>query len=112
MNRKHLLAAVVLAFALVPVLVACRPKQTIEGQTEDAKITAAIKTRLASEVGAATLTSVDVNVTNGVVTLAGPVGSEEEKNRIGQVVGSVEGVVSVTNNLQVLAQPQIVTPSS
>lgn len=106
MKRSALIG--LLAAAL---LVACRPSQTVEGQTEDVKIKTAIKTKLATDVGAATLTSVDVNVTAGVVTLSGPVSSEDDKNRIDGVVRSVEGVVSVSNNLQVLVQPQIVTPA-
>lgn len=109
MKRSALIGVGALAAAL---LVACRPSQTVEGQTEDAKMKAAIKTKLATDVSASTLTSVDVNVTAGVVTLAGPVSSEEEKNRIDGVVRSVEGVVSVSNNLQVLVQPQIVTPAA
>lgn len=108
MTRKHLLGAATLAGVL---LLACRPSQTVEGQTDDAAIKTRIKTRLATDVNAATLTSVDVNVTAGIVTLAGPVSSEAERAQIGEVVRSVEGVVSVTNNLQVLAQPQVVTPA-
>lgn len=108
MTKKHLLGAAALAAVL---LLACRPSQTVEGQTDDAQTKARIKTRLATDVSASTLTSVDVNVTAGIVTLAGPVSSEAERNHIGEVVRSVEGVVSVTNNLQVLAQPQVVTPA-
>jgi len=50
---------------------------------------------------------VSVNVTNGVVTLAGPVSSEAERAKIERVARSVEGVVSVTNNLQVTAAPAV-----
>jgi len=80
---------------------ACRPSQTVGRQTDDAAIKAQIKAKLATDVGAATLTAVEVNVTNGVVTLAGPVASEDEKQRIGASAAGVEGVASVTNNLQV-----------
>lgn len=81
----------------------CRPNETVEDQARDAKIKTAIKTKLASDVGAATLTSVSVNVTNGVVTLSGPVHSEDEKGRVESIARSAEGVVSVNNALQVMA---------
>jgi osmotically-inducible protein OsmY len=83
------------------VLSACRPSQTVGRQTDDTAIKTRIKAKLATDVGAATLTAVEVNVTNGVVTLAGPVASEDEKQRIGAAAAGVEGVASVTNNLQV-----------
>lgn len=89
--------------------VACRPNQTVETQTKDAGMKATIKTRLAAEVSAATITAVEVNVTNGAVTLAGPVGSAEDRQRIEDVARSVEGVVSVMNNLQIVST-QVFTP--
>lgn len=86
---------------MVFVFAACRPSQTVGRQTDDAAIKTKIKAKLATEVGATTLTAVEVNVTNGVVTLAGPVSSEDDKQRIGAAAASVEGVTSVTNNIQV-----------
>jgi hypothetical protein len=50
-----------------------------------------------------------VDVTNGVVTLAGPVHSEDEKQKIEETVRSVKGVVNVTNALQV--QPEAAPPA-
>ena len=83
------------------VFAACRPSQTVGRQTDDAAIKTKIKAKLATEVGPTTLTAVEVNVTNGVVTLAGPVASDDEKQRIAAAAASVEGVTSVTNNIQV-----------
>lgn len=97
-QRERLILAILTAAF---VLAACRPSQTVGRQTDDAAIKAQIKAKLATDVGAATLTAVEVNVTNGVVTLAGPVASEDEKQRIGAAAAGVEGVSSVTNNLQV-----------
>jgi len=79
----------------------CRPNQTVERQTDDAGIKTSIKAKLASDVRFSTLTAVSVDVTNGVVTLAGPVHSEDEKQKIEETVRSVKGVVNVTNALQV-----------
>ncbi len=97
--------APVLLLLITLTVPACRPNETVEGQARDAKIKTAIKTKLATDVGASTLTSVDVNVTNGVVTLSGPVHSEDEKGRVESVARSAEGVVSVNNALQVMAAP-------
>jgi len=104
MRGKSLLFSFFIAAALI-VSAACRPSQTLERQTDDAGIKTKIKAKLASDVGAATITAVSVNVTNGVVTLAGPVSSEAERAKIERVARSVEGVVSVTDNLQVTAAP-------
>jgi hypothetical protein len=117
MNKRGRIPAAALALLLGVVLVlACRPSQTVQRQTDDAGMKTKIKAKLAKDVGAATITSVEVNVTNGVVTLAGPVSSGEEKLKIERVARSVDGVVSVTNNLQVTAppatSPQPATPSS
>jgi len=103
--------AVVLGSALILAL-ACRPNQSLEGQARDAKIATQVKSKLASQVSASTITSVSVNVTNGVVTLAGPVHSAEESSRIESVARGVEGVSDVKNALQVLATETTITPSN
>lgn len=91
------------AVAFVLATTSCRPSQTLERQTDDAAIEAKIKTKLATDVGPATITSVEVNVTNGVVTLAGPVKSADDRQKIEAVARGIEGVTSVTNNIQVSA---------
>jgi osmotically-inducible protein OsmY len=102
-NRRTILAATPVLLVLVLALaVACRPNQTLEGQTKDAGIKAQVKAKLASDVGAATVTAIEVNVTNGVVTLAGPVHSDEEKQKAETVARGVEGVKGVNNALQVM----------
>ncbi len=103
--------AVVLGAALLLAL-ACRPNQSLEGQAKDAKIATQIKTKLASQVSASTLTSVSVNVTNGVATLAGPVHSADESRQIEAVARGVEGVTDVKNALQILAPETNVTPAT
>jgi osmotically-inducible protein OsmY len=105
MQRKPFSFAVLIVAAALIVSAACRPSQTLERQTDDAGIKTRIKAKLARDVGVATITAVEVNVTNGVVTLAGPVSSEQDRQRIEAAARSVEGVVSVTNNLQVTAAP-------
>ncbi len=110
MRKRPYFKALAFAGLLLPLAaLACRPSQTVERQTDDAATKAKIKTKLASEVNISTLTQVDVNVTNGVATLAGPVSSETEKQQVEAVVRSVEGVVSVNNNLQIVTT-QVITP--
>jgi osmotically-inducible protein OsmY len=86
------------------VALACRTTQSPERQVQDAGITGEVKAKLASEVRPATLTNIEVNTTNGVVTLAGQVRSEQEKEAAEQVARSIAGVVDVNNNLQVAAE--------
>ena len=47
------------------------------------------------------LTNIDVNTTNGVVTLTGQVETEDIKHRAEEVARAVPGVLRVENNLQV-----------
>ena len=104
--KKRLWNSAVLAGAILMFAAAgCRPNQTIERQTDDAGIKTSIKAKLASDVRFSTLTAVSVDVTNGVVTLAGPVHSEEEKQKIEETVRGIKGVVNVTNNLQIQIEP-------
>jgi len=99
--------ALVLLFALSLALApGCRTTQSPESQVKDLRITTELKSRLASEVRLSTLTNVDVNTTNGVVTLSGQVSSREVKQKAGEAARAVPGVVGVTNNLQVTGEPQ------
>jgi hypothetical protein len=101
-KRGPISTALALLFGIV-LAAACRPSQTVERQTKDAALEAQVKAKIASEVGAATVTAVEVNVTNGVATLAGPVRSDDEKQRAETAARSVEGISGVNNNLQVSA---------
>lgn len=69
-------------------------------QLDDSGIHAAVKARL---TGAqfSNVTNIDINVTNGVVTLAGEVPTQEIKMEAEREAKEVNGVVRVINNLQV-----------
>jgi translation elongation factor EF-1beta len=103
------LVALFLGFALI---LACRPNETVERQTKDAALKAQVKAKLASDVGAATVTAVEVNVTNGVATLAGSVRSDDEKQRAEASARSLEGITGVNNNLQVNAIESAPSPTA
>ena len=103
MSKNRSLLAVALALLVGLALgLGCRPSQTVERQTKDATLKAQVKAKLAADVGASTVTAVEVNVTNGVVTLAGPVRSDEEKQKAEAAARGVEGVSGVNNALQVM----------
>jgi len=80
---------------------ACRTNETPENQVNDVQIQAEVKTKLAQGIGTATLTNISVNVTKGVVTLAGTVHNTEEKSKAISIVHAVPKVVDVNDNLQV-----------
>ena len=83
----------------------CNTVQAPNEQVKDAQITTQVKTKLASDVRPSSLANIDVNTTNGVVTLAGAVESAEVKSKAEAVTASVPGVGRVNNNLQVVAAP-------
>jgi hyperosmotically inducible periplasmic protein len=79
--------------------------QALTGRTagrnvDDATITASVKSSLATDK-VSSLTRVDVDTTNGVVSLNGVVQSAEQKKRMEQLASRVDGVRKVVNNLQV-----------
>jgi len=70
---------------------------------DDSSITASVKTKLAADkVG--TLTRVDVDTTNQVVSLSGIVQTQQEKQRAEELARQVGGVKGVKNNLQIQAK--------
>ncbi|MGH9443138.1 MAG: BON domain-containing protein [Thermoanaerobaculia bacterium] len=91
-------AAVVLALV---ALAGCKTTTSPARQVDDAGIKTAVKAKLAADVRLSTLTNVDVNSTNGVVTLSGQVRTVDEKRLAGVVARGVDGVVRVNNELQV-----------
>ena len=95
-------------FLLVLLLlgaIGCRTNETPESQVNDAEILASVKAKLAEGIGAASVTNISVNVTNGVVTLAGTAHTADEKTKATSIAQAVARVVSVNDNLQVSAAP-------
>ena len=101
-RRQSILGLVALAVALTITGASCVKTTTSAGrQVDDAAIKAAVKAKLAADVKLSTLTNIDVNSTNGVVTLAGQVRDESDRIAAVAVARSVDGVVRVNNNLQI-----------
>ena len=79
--------------------------QAVTGRTagrniDDATLTASVKSSLVADK-VSNLTRVDVDTTNGVVSLNGVVESPEQKRRAEELASRVDGVKKVINNLQV-----------
>lgn len=95
---------------LVPLLacamfVGCRTNESPEGQVNDLKITAQVKSKLASDVGVSSIPNISVNSTNGVVTLSGQVDSADVRTKAEAAAKAVPNVVRVVDSLQVTPKP-------
>jgi osmotically-inducible protein OsmY len=97
-------AAIALAAVLAFAGAACSTTQPVETQVDDAGIHAAVKAKLTAD-RFPNITNIDVNVTNGVVTLAGEVPNAQVKADAEAAVREVNGVKGVNNNLQVKSPP-------
>ncbi len=105
MNRRTrgiLTLAVSLTLALL--VAACSATQTAGRQLDDTTIHAAVKAKLTGD-RFSSIVNIDINVTNGVVTLAGEVPDSEVKADATSETRAVSGVVKVINNLQVKSPP-------
>ena len=97
---------VVLLFSAALVGVsACSTTQSPSRQVNDDMIHTAVKTKLTGE-RFSNIVNVDVNVTNGVVTISGEVPNEQVKREAEAEARTVDGVRQVNNNLQVSNPPR------
>ncbi|MGA2228001.1 MAG: BON domain-containing protein [Syntrophobacteraceae bacterium] len=104
MNKTLMSIVLLLSFAvLVGLSVASYAAESAGGVMDDSLITSTVKAELARDVRLGTLTGIEVNTTQGVVTLAGKVHSSEEKAMVEQKVRGVKGVVKVNNELQIVS---------
>ena len=102
MSRRVRELVGIAALVVVAAYVAgCKTTTSPGRQVDDAAIKTSVKAKLAADVKLSTLTNIEVNSTNGVVTLAGQVETPEQKRMAADVARSVDGVVKVNNNLQV-----------
>jgi hyperosmotically inducible protein len=99
LRSTFVLVALTVAFILVGA--SCKTTTSPKRQVDDAAIKAAVKAKLAADVKLSTLTNIEVNSTNGVVTLAGMVNDNSDRIAAENVASSVDGVVRVNNNLQI-----------
>ncbi len=103
--KKTLMSIVLLlGFAVLMGLYAASCAAESVGEVvDDTVITTTVKTELAQDIRLGTLTDIEVDTTQGVVTLIGRVRSSEEKSMVEQKVRGVKGVVKVNNELQIVS---------
>ena len=102
LRRGYITVLTAVAFALV--IAGCTTTQSPARQVDDNAIHAAVMAKLTAE-RFSNLLNVDINVTNGVMTLAGEVSNAQVKAEAEREVRSVSGVTRVINNLQVKTPP-------
>jgi osmotically-inducible protein OsmY len=68
--------------------------------TDDAALTAKVKTAIATDAGAKTAAAVNVETHRGVVQLTGFVDSDDQANRAVSAAKKVQGVRSVKNDIR------------
>jgi osmotically-inducible protein OsmY len=101
-KRKFLAAAAVAALA---GLGACASSREADGKrgaadTDDAALTAKVKSAIATDAGAKTASAVNVETFRGVVQLTGFVDSQEQATRAISAAKKVQGVRSVKNDIR------------
>jgi hyperosmotically inducible protein len=101
LNRFRRLLGTLAILVFVTAVSGCKTTSSPGRQIDDAGIKAAVKAKLAADVKLSTLTNIEVNSTNGIVTLAGMVNDPDDRMRAESVTRSVDGVVRVNNELQV-----------
>lgn len=104
-NRFRGFLGVAAAVLLVAFVAGCTTTQTPGEQIDDAGIASAVKAKLTAD-RFSNIVNVEVNVTNGIVTLAGEVPNAQVKADAERETRSVKGVKGVNNNLQVSSPPK------
>jgi osmotically-inducible protein OsmY len=104
MRRISGLLGIAVLAAMVVAIAACTTTQSPGRQIDDSAIHTAVKAKLTVD-RFSNIVNIDINVTNGIVTLAGEVPNAKVRADAEQEARSVDGVVKVINNLQVKSPP-------
>jgi hyperosmotically inducible periplasmic protein len=105
LSKRKLMAATLAAAALAG-LGACASSEERAGRrsagefTDDAALTAKVKSAIATDAGAKTAAAVNVETYRGVVQLTGFVDSDEQVTRAVSAAKKVQGVRSVKNDIR------------
>jgi osmotically-inducible protein OsmY len=104
--RRRILSAA-LALTGAALLGACASARQPESRrttgefTNDAALTAKVKSAIATDVGARTAAAINIETFRGAVQLSGFVGSHEQAEKAEAAAKKVEGVRSVRNDVRV-----------
>jgi hyperosmotically inducible protein len=78
-------------------------RESVSRTAASATLTTKVKTALASDAGLSTMTGINVDSNDGVVTLKGKVDSADAKKKAEEIAKKVDGVKSVKNELRIEA---------
>jgi osmotically-inducible protein OsmY len=95
--------ALATAFGVVGCASSPETKRTIGETSEDAALTAKVKSAIATDVGARAASSINVETYKGVVQLSGFVDSRDMANRAVDAAKKVSGVKTLKNDLRLKA---------
>jgi len=101
MSKITMISRLLISVLLMVTLLSCAstPKSSSTGELiDDSVITTKVKSLLAADVGLKTF-QISVETYKGVVQLSGFVNSQADIDQAGKIARSVNGVVSVKNNL-------------
>jgi predicted small secreted protein len=105
MNRRiRGILTLAISLTLALAVAACSTTQSAGKQIDDTTIHAAVKAKLTAD-RFSNIVNIDINVTNGVVTLAGEVPNAKVSLDAQNEAHTVSGVVRVINNLQIKSPP-------
>ncbi len=105
MNRRTKgILTVAVSMAVAVFVAGCSTTQPVSRQIDDSSIHAAVKAKLTTD-RFSNIVNIGINVTNGVVTLAGEVPNAKVRSDATDAVRTVDGVTKVINNLQVKSPP-------
>ena len=105
-RSKRTFLAASLAAAALAGLGACASSEDSANRrsagefTDDASLTAKVKSAIATDAGAKTAAAIDVGTYRGVVQLTGFVDSEDQLTRAVSAAKKVQGVRSVKNDIR------------
>jgi hyperosmotically inducible protein len=107
-SRRNILNAVLAASAAALLGACASDKQPETGRTtgdftNDAALTAKVKSAIATDVGARTAAAINIETYRGTVQLTGFVASREQAEKAEAAAKKVEGVRSVKNDVRVKA---------
>jgi osmotically-inducible protein OsmY len=105
MNRRTRgILTLAASLTMASLIAGCTTTQTAGRQIDDTTIHAAVQAKLTSD-RFSNILNIDINVTNGVVTLAGEVPNAKVRADAQSETKKISGVVRVINNLQVKSPP-------
>jgi osmotically-inducible protein OsmY len=97
LNRNWL---VLISLFLLLATTACTLNKVTPAAADEEAMEADVRRAVLGAVPGKTF-GIEVKVDDGIVTLSGNVGSEDDRRRIAEAAQKVDGVRSVINNLQV-----------